>query len=164
MFSLCVPLCAGCRRSCSGKWVLVGKSLFPWRQQLSAISVSSQDFPPPPVLLLRSKVACYSPAEGGEGSRDSSGGRLGWGVPAGGEDGAGSGWVEAVSLQKPGSTVQCGFSVDRSVGWVPACPSLAAAGSERGRAEASRLELGPGSPLCCCPRPSLFSFQQLWCW
>uniref|UniRef100_A0A8C3J3D0 XK-related protein n=1 Tax=Calidris pygmaea TaxID=425635 RepID=A0A8C3J3D0_9CHAR len=50
-----------CRRCCSGRWVLMGKSLFPPWQGLSPVSACSQDSSPSPVLLLRPEAACYRP-------------------------------------------------------------------------------------------------------
>lgn len=150
--SVCLCLsCACCHRCCLGRWVLVGESLFPPWQQLSDLSVSSQDFPPP-VLLLRSKIARYRHVQGGmgkeagtplcwESGRPWQAGAVGCLHPGEGL----AGWCsvrarggchpalwQCFPFQKWGSTFQCGFSMDRNVGsaicWVPSCLSLPAAG------------------------------------
>lgn len=156
VLSLCLS-CAGYRRCCSGRWVLVGKSSFsPW-QQLAAISVSRWDFPPSPVLLLRLKVIRYRHVQGrpgkGAGTPLRAGG--GGGVSAAGGVGAGCTWGLChclVAALCPFRNGEAHSNVDFP--WtemsVPACLSRPAAGWERDRAEVSCLKQGLGrSPLCC---------------
>lgn len=65
LFSLCLS-CAYCCPCSLGRWVGVGENLFPPWQWLSDLSVSSQGFPPP-VLLLQLKIACYHHVQRGTG-------------------------------------------------------------------------------------------------